>query len=671
MAAEEIPSMEMEALEMGDAATADTPSTGSAGGYITIGKDVYDITDEGLNPSTGLALAGSTIGMYFGGSLGAAAGSYIGSMLGGLFGGGHTSSAYRQSRLMAAFSATASTKNAYNTSRINQSKVTDQGVELDFISGKNRYHQREDIFWQAQSILITAGNPNGLWDIEHRSPQELINNMKSVQLGEPGGMYLTNPAITRSATESIYGYLLEFDSAKAAEFRSLANSSRDTYVVGMGGDFDTIDFIHANPEYGNAIKNEIALRREEGDISSGTFGHDSSAFNLSQIVRNEFTSRQDDIMEVINNRDLSLDEIQHANQIREIFNRTLFIPSAELQAQIDHRERLMDMATEARGNAVNSIGLWQEAADAITEALQDKLSELTGLETEIGSADVLEIRHLNEQLEKQALLNLEIEAGEIEKDFLVDSAANLQNQSESIAHTLNEIEGLSITDELNQTQEALENYSQQLQNQIDTYNQSHITLQDEFKGVINEFNNSLDIIIGDGLNFDNLAFLTLGVTIGKRLLNEGRDSGSIDDTEYKTKLGELDARQAEIDQRIIDDTAARGDIADRVVKGLETTQGQVKELRLRLPDLELPELNQQLQGEPNLPGLDPVSISIGQSLAQQEAPIVQQPQEPDIGEFLGQPEVETITGNITKASTVADILGQREDKIKQASNIFG
>jgi hypothetical protein len=649
-----------------------TPSTGSAGGYITIGKDVYDITDEGLNPSTGLALAGSTIGMYFGGSLGATAGSYIGSMLGGLFGGGHTSSAYRQSRLMAAFSATANTKNAHNTSRINQSMVTDQGVELDFISGKNRYHQRDDIFWQSYSVLITTGNPNGLWDLEYRTSQELLDNLVGTQLGEPGGMFLTSPLISGSAIESMYGYLLESNPEKAAEFKSLAKSH---HLFSRWDDlppiqWETIEFINDNPEYGNAIRDEIALRRTEGDVSSpDRFG--ATDFNISQIVRNEFTSRQDDIMEVINNRDLSLDEIQHANQIREIFNRTLFIPSAELQAQIDHRERLMDMATEARGNAVNSIGLWQEAADAITEALQDKLSELTGLETEIGSADVLEIRHLNEQLEKQALLNLEIDASEMERKFLVDSAANLQNQSESIAHTLNEIEGLSITDELNQTQEALENYSQQLQNQIDTYNQSHITLQDEFKGVINEFNNSLDIIIGDGLNFDNLAFLTLGVTIGKRLLDEGRDSGSIDDTEYQTRLDELDARQAGIDQRIIDDTAARGDIADRVVKGLETTQGQVKELRLRLPDLELPELNQQLQGEPNLPGLDPVSISIGQSLAQQEPPIVQQPQEPDIGEFLGQPEVETITGNITKASTVADILGQREDKIKQASNIFG
>ena len=606
------------------------------------------------------------------GGLGGVVGSIIGSFIGGIFGGGfgnHTSSAERQARLMAAFAATANAKNAFNTSRVEQSKVTNQGQELDFLSGKTRYHQREDIFWQAYSVLITDGNPNGLWDITHRSAQELFDNLKGGQdLGN--GAFLTELTIVKSAFESIYGYLLESDPQKASEFKNIVLTQEQAAWGGdITTDFSGIEFIHNNPEFGNAIKDEIALRREEGNVSSPGYVTPTD-FNISQHVRNEFLSRRDDIMEVIDNRDLSLDEIQHANQIREIFNRTLFIPSAELQAQIDHRERLMDMALESRINADESISLWQEYADAITQTIQDKLSELSGLETEIGSADALEIRHLNEQLEQQARLNLEVEAGELEKDFLIDSAANLQSQSQDIAQTLNEIEGLSITDQLTETQEALEGYSQQLQDQIDSYNESHITLQDEFQGVINEFNNSVDAVIGDGVNFDNLSLLTLGVNIRKRQLDEAREFGTVSDEEYQTKLNELDATQVEIDQRISAGQIAREEIAGRVIEGLNTTQGQVQELRLKLPDLELPEGNPPLLGEQSLPALDPVGVSIGQSLAQPEAPAVIQEEQPDVGEFLGEPEFEEITGNLTKASTVGDLLGEKNEKKKQVSNIF-
>ncbi|KKM70135.1 hypothetical protein LCGC14_1443680, partial [marine sediment metagenome] len=79
--------------------------------------------------------------------------------LSSIFGGGfgkHTSSAARQARLMASFGGTAGKKSAFDAERIRAS--LSGGTVLDSIQNIVTFKQRDDIFKQPHTAIITRGN---------------------------------------------------------------------------------------------------------------------------------------------------------------------------------------------------------------------------------------------------------------------------------------------------------------------------------------------------------------------------------------------------------------------------------------------------------------------------------------------------------------------------------
>ena len=150
----------------------------------------------------------------------------ISSILGGGF-GKHTSSAARQARLMASFGGTAGKKSAFDAERIQAS--LSGGTVLDSIQNIVTFKQRDDIFKQPHTAIITRGNFLGAFDIEHRTTQELIDNLKSKDLGGSSdfggaGLFLSSNKTVLQGTLSIYNNLLKFNQDKAREFKTLAQN---------------------------------------------------------------------------------------------------------------------------------------------------------------------------------------------------------------------------------------------------------------------------------------------------------------------------------------------------------------------------------------------------------------------------------------------------------------
>ncbi|KKL81087.1 hypothetical protein LCGC14_1998260 [marine sediment metagenome] len=140
--------------------------------------------------------------------------------------GKHTSSAARQARLMASFQGTAGGKSAFDTQRTKESLSS--GIVLDSFQNMVTFKQRDDIFKQPHTAIITRGNFFGAFDIEHRTPQELLDNLKGKNLGGGSafggaGVFLTSGDTIRDATKSIYSNLLQFDPNKALEFKGLTD----------------------------------------------------------------------------------------------------------------------------------------------------------------------------------------------------------------------------------------------------------------------------------------------------------------------------------------------------------------------------------------------------------------------------------------------------------------
>ena len=149
------------------------------------------------------------------------------SSLGGIFGSDR--SKVRARRRAATAAATASAKNRFDADRVQLSLKS--GTVIDTIQNFAEFQQHGTTFQQPHTAIITFGNPEGPFDIQSRSSQELIDNLKSRDLGGGdtfggAGFFLSSEDTVLQGTLSIYNNLLKFDANKAKEFKGLAQNQQ-------------------------------------------------------------------------------------------------------------------------------------------------------------------------------------------------------------------------------------------------------------------------------------------------------------------------------------------------------------------------------------------------------------------------------------------------------------
>lgn len=132
-------------------------------------------------------------------------------------------------------------------------------------------------------------------------------------------------------------------------------------------------------------------------------------------------------------------------------------------------------------------------------------------------------------------------------------------------------------------------------------------------------------------------------------------------------IDELETRQAELEE---ERTALKIERGIRDTRDLEEDLGRKIDIEFDLPEFDF---EKQPDIRPPVGQLDPTSLSVGAALGQPSVPIPQvvAPQQQEQAEqFLGAPDVAPVIGTLSKASTVGDLLKQKNQQ-KQSTNVFG
>lgn len=352
------------------------------------------------------------------------------------------------------------------------------------------------------------------------------------------------------------------------------------------------------------------------------------------------------------------DAIDRNNNAANLVNTTAFrVDGFKSEIIIDE---LTSLADEVINNLNSNKEQWEQALNSSNESISSKENELNDVQSRLDSSGLLESSTTNIDLEAQARLKLELLTERLQNENFVDMASNVASQGLQIESLMDKIESFTINNssaDLLVSQNEFEEFANELTTKISDLNSSREELKSQFDDLVSDFDVQRDEEIGNDIDFNRLKLLEIGVNLETSALQTAFDEGVVTQEEFDQKSGELQNRSQDIQTQIEEQPFQREQLLNSVTDIIEGSSRGIKDIELQNLKLKLPELN-ELPIEDTPQGIDPLSISIGQSLGQQQQiqPIVPEQLPEDEIQLPETEGVAPVIGDIFKANEINERL---------------